>query len=222
MKTSISATGDNTRVYNVMRTPNPQALVFFLEHEGPSRKELFLPSSGFVARRAVARAQSGEEGPYAALFDKLFDRDCAAVSEALVRSDQITVVLGEEEDWDDETEAEVKAEIDAFFTNEYTDADNGAMFEGDNDDDDEGDSSSTVEEIKLLLEKHVRPTLQADGGDVVFLGYTPETGTVRVSLVGSCSSCERSTITIRFMIANLLCHYLPDEVKEVVPESLGA
>ena len=96
------------------------------------------------------------------------------------------------------------------------------MFEGDLDDaDGEGETDATVAEIKRLLEAHVRPTLQADGGDVVYLGYEPETGTVRVSLVGACSSCERSTITTRFMIANLLCHYMPDEVKEVVPDNVA-
>ena len=30
------------------------------------------------------------------------------MSEALVRSDQVTIVLGEDEDWDEETEDEVK------------------------------------------------------------------------------------------------------------------
>ena len=136
-----------------------------------------------------------------------------------MRSDQITVVLKEDEDWNDETETEVKETIESFFAEEYV-ADTDWFSHLQPVDGDASEVDETVKEIKRLLEEHVRPTLQADGGDVLFLGYDEEVGRVRVSLIGACSSCERSTITTRFMIANLLCHYMPDEVREVVPDNV--
>jgi Fe-S cluster biogenesis protein NfuA len=59
-----------------------------------------------------------------------------------------------------------------------------------------------AEDIQRVLEEKVRPTLHADGGDVVFHSY--KDGVVILSLVGACSSCSSSTITMRFMIKNLL------------------
>lgn len=59
-----------------------------------------------------------------------------------------------------------------------------------------------VEDIQQVLEEKVRPTLQADGGDVIFHRY--KDGVVILSMVGACSSCSSSTITMRFMIKNLL------------------
>lgn len=69
-----------------------------------------------------------------------------------------------------------------------------------------------VEQIVELLEEKVVPNVQADGGDVQFRGFAD--GVVWISLVGACASCSSSTITVRFMIRNLLTHCI-DEVKDV-------
>ena len=52
----------------------------------------------------------------------------------------------------------------------------------------------------------VVPNVQADGGDVEFRGFSD--GVVWISMVGSCASCASSTVTVRFMIKNLLTHYV--------------
>jgi Fe-S cluster biogenesis protein NfuA len=80
---------------------------------------------------------------------------------------------------------------------------------------DETERTPAERKILQLLEEHVRPHVQADGGDVAFAGFDPSTGTVRLRLVGACASCPSSTTTVRFMIRNLLCHYV-DEVRDVV------
>jgi len=69
-----------------------------------------------------------------------------------------------------------------------------------------------VEKIVELLEERVVPNVQADGGDVQFRGFAD--GVVWISLVGACASCSSSTVTVRFMIRNLLTHYI-DEVTDV-------
>jgi Fe-S cluster biogenesis protein NfuA len=52
------------------------------------------------------------------------------------------------------------------------------------------------EKIKKALDK-VRPSLQADGGDVEFAGWDSKTGTVQVRLVGMCAHCPMSQITLQ-------------------------
>ena len=43
----------------------------------------------------------------------------------------------------------------------------------------------------------LRPTLQADGGDVEFVDFDSETGEVKVRLQGACQSCPLSSITLK-------------------------
>jgi Fe-S cluster biogenesis protein NfuA len=69
-----------------------------------------------------------------------------------------------------------------------------------------------VERIIELLEEKVIPNVQADGGDVIFRGFAD--GVVYVSMVGACASCSSSTVTVRFMMKNLLTHYI-EEVNDV-------
>ena len=71
---------------------------------------------------------------------------------------------------------------------------------------------ATVDRISELLLEKVIPNVQADGGDVQFRGFAD--GVVWVSMVGACASCSSSTVTVRFMIKNLLTHYI-EEVTDV-------
>jgi Fe-S cluster biogenesis protein NfuA len=65
------------------------------------------------------------------------------------------------------------------------------------------------EKIKNALED-VRPTLQADGGDVEFISLA-EDGTVSLKLTGACGGCPMAQMTIKMGIEN----YLKKEVPEV-------
>lgn len=59
----------------------------------------------------------------------------------------------------------------------------------------------------------IRPMLQADGGDVEFLGVTND-GIVKVRLTGACGSCQFSTMTLKHGIESRLKELVPG-VKEV-------
>lgn len=61
-----------------------------------------------------------------------------------------------------------------------------------------------------------RPTVQEDGGDVIFKGF--EDGTVKLKLVGSCTGCPSSTVTLKNGIQNMLQFYVPevDTVEQVI------
>ncbi len=68
------------------------------------------------------------------------------------------------------------------------------------------------ERVEQALAK-VRPSLQADGGDVELVEITAD-GIVRVKLTGACGSCPFATMTLKMGIEQLLKKEIP-EVKEV-------
>ena len=68
------------------------------------------------------------------------------------------------------------------------------------------------EKINKVLEQ-IRPSLQAEGGDVELIGV--KDGIVSVRLTGACGCCPMSTMTMKMGIEKLLKSRLP-EVKEVV------
>lgn len=104
-----------------------------------------------------------------------------------------------------------------------------------NEDDDE-----TVMMIKELLDSRIRPTVQEDGGDIIFMGF--EDGIVKLkmqvchqkmefylvdltdcllSFKGSCSSCPSSIVTLKNGVENMLQFYIPEvlsveQVKDAV------
>ena len=66
-----------------------------------------------------------------------------------------------------------------------------------------------AEQVKTALE-NVRPSLQADGGDVEFVSVT-DGGVVSVKLTGACGHCPMAQMTLKNGIEN----YLKREVPEV-------
>ena len=69
--------------------------------------------------------------------------------------------------------------------------------------------SETVEQVL----NQIRPSLQADGGDVELVGV--KDGVVSLKLTGACGCCPMSTMTLKMGIERILKSKLP-EVKEVV------
>ncbi|GFN82040.1 nfu1 iron-sulfur cluster scaffold homolog, mitochondrial [Plakobranchus ocellatus] len=83
-----------------------------------------------------------------------------------------------------------------------------------NEDDDE-----TVAMIKELLDTRIRPTVQEDGGDIVYMGF--EKGVVKLKMQGSCSSCPSSIVTLKSGVQNMLQFYIPEVlgVEQVTDEA---
>jgi len=69
------------------------------------------------------------------------------------------------------------------------------------------------EKVEATLGK-IRPSLQADGGDVELVEVTPD-GVVKVKLTGACGGCPMSQMTLKMGIEKMLKQEVP-EVKEVV------
>ena len=72
-----------------------------------------------------------------------------------------------------------------------------------NEEDDE-----TVLMIKELLDSRIRPTVQEDGGDLVFKGF--KDGIVYLKMQGSCTSCPSSMVTLKSGVQNMLQFYIPE------------
>ncbi len=68
-----------------------------------------------------------------------------------------------------------------------------------------------VEEVIEL----VKPSLQADGGDINLVNVT-EDGIVEVELLGACKGCPMSQMTLSQGVERVLKDKIP-EVKKVVP-----
>jgi Fe-S cluster biogenesis protein NfuA len=63
------------------------------------------------------------------------------------------------------------------------------------------------EQIKIALD-NVRPSLQADGGDVEFVSLA-EDGTVSLKLTGACGCCPHAQMTLKNGIENYLKEKIP-------------
>jgi len=60
----------------------------------------------------------------------------------------------------------------------------------------------TFEAVQELFDDMVRPALQSDGGDITLREVVD--GEVRVTLVGACSTCPSSIVTMKMGIERLL------------------
>jgi len=72
------------------------------------------------------------------------------------------------------------------------------------------DDSDTVAMIKELLDTRIRPTVQEDGGDIIYAGF--DDGVVKLKMQGSCTSCPSSIVTLKNGVQNMLQFYIPEVV----------
>lgn len=70
--------------------------------------------------------------------------------------------------------------------------------------------------VKEALEMF-RPQLQADGGDMEYIGIDEE-NRVHLNLTGACGSCPMATMTLKMGIERYLKDACP-EIKEVVQDN---
>jgi len=66
------------------------------------------------------------------------------------------------------------------------------------------------EKVKEALQE-LRPQLQADGGDIEFLGF--KDGIVKVKLTGACAGCPMSTMTLKMGVEQHLKKKIPEVVE---------
>lgn len=70
-----------------------------------------------------------------------------------------------------------------------------------------------TEDIKTRIEnvlELLRPYLQEDGGDVEFVRFEEESRVAEVRLLGNCSNCPLSIMTLRAGIERFILNKIPE------------
>ena len=210
-----------------METPNPASLKF-----DPGRE--VLPAEYGTGMQLTNYRDAQGKSPLAA---KLFSTD-SGVTNVFLGRDFVTVSINEDEtQWkyakplifgalmDFFAEGEPVVRMDDATTTDGADGASAAGFSGEFMDNDGGLGSGedtrildtddeVVAMIKELLETRIRPTVQDDGGDILYRGFDEQSGIVNLELAGSCQGCPSSSVTLKSGVENMLMHYIP-EVKGV-------
>jgi len=78
-----------------------------------------------------------------------------------------------------------------------------------------GEINDVKEKIIEIIDQHVRPWIERDGGGIEFVDF--QNGIVIVRLYGACSTCSSATVTLKAGVEQILKSMVPD-VKEVVQD----
>nr|XP_057920820.1 NFU1 iron-sulfur cluster scaffold homolog, mitochondrial [Doryrhamphus excisus] len=169
-------------------TPNPRSLKFLPDKPVLGSGTIDFPSPSSAECSSLARNLFEIEGVKSVFFGPDF----------------ITVTkIDEEVDWTDIKRNALEAI--AKFLESGAPVTTGAVHHESSASEDDDD---VVLMIKELLDTRIRPTVQEDGGDVIYKGFLD--GTVKLKLVGSCTGCPSSTVTLRNGIQNMLQFYIPE------------
>jgi Fe-S cluster biogenesis protein NfuA len=69
--------------------------------------------------------------------------------------------------------------------------------------------SELAQRISDLIDAQIRPALAMDGGDIEFIGLTPQ-NIVEVRLIGACSTCPSATATLAMGVETMLIEEFPE------------
>ncbi|XP_037383436.1 NFU1 iron-sulfur cluster scaffold homolog, mitochondrial isoform X3 [Talpa occidentalis] len=184
-------------------TPNPNSLKFIPGKPVLETRTMDFPTPATAFRSPLARFEKHYPRGHPQIFIRQLFR-IEGVKSVFFGPYFITVTKESEElDWN-LLKPDIYATIMDFFasglplvTEEVSSAEAGS------EEDDE-----VVAMIKELLDTRIRPTVQEDGGDVIYKGF--ENGIVQLKLQGSCTSCPSSIITLKNGIQNMLQFYIPE------------
>lgn len=192
---------------------NQQRSMFIQTHPTPNPSSLMFAPGQQVMESGTHEFNSAREAMVSPLAKKLFGID--GVTAVFLGSDFITVTKSDSYTW-----AVLKPDIFAAIMDHYASGEplfTDAATLAHSDTAIQPDDSEVVQMIKELLETRIRPAVQEDGGDIVYRGFEPDTGTVILKMMGACSGCPSSAVTLKSGIENMLMHYIP-EVKQVIED----
>lgn len=192
IRAPLAATFRRSLFIQTENTPNPESLKF-------------LPGKP-VLEEGSAEFRSFRDAQASPLAKRLFQID--GVKSVFFAQDFVTVTKDEAVAW-----SVVKPHVFSHIMDFY--AEGGPVIDPGHNHISEDtiisdDDSETVAMIKELIETRVRPSVQEDGGDIVFRSYDENTGIVKLQLQGSCAGCPSSSITLKSGIENMMMHYIPE------------
>ncbi len=172
------------------RTPNPNSVKWVLSQD--------------LASGRAAHFDAPVPPQVSPLAARLFA--VPGVAGVFMTGNQVTVTKREDPEWTDLAQGVVDA-IKAFS------AAGEEALGPDFEEATAGSDDPIVSRILEILDRDIRPAVEMDGGDIVFVGY--EEGQLQVSLVGACAGCPSSTVTLRMGIEARLKEEIP-ELREVI------
>ncbi|CDR37064.1 CYFA0S01e06920g1_1 [Cyberlindnera fabianii] len=183
--------------------------LFIQTEETPNDHALkFLPSLSILPDGETIEYLSGRQAHASPLARRLFAVD--GIKTVMFGPNFITVEKKPQMNW-----MLIKPEVFSILTESLTSGEplfdeselpKDAMFDDDDDD--------VVAMIKELIFTRIRPAIQEDGGDLEFVNFEEDSGTVWLRLRGACRSCDSSSVTLKNGIESMLKHYI-EEVEEV-------
>ena len=179
-----------------MPTPNPNTVKFLLN------QKLF--ESGSL------EFSSAEEAADVILAEQLFN--ISEVEGVMVGFNFISVTKSDQAQWDQLLEPVRDSIIHTLETEDEPIPQ--SRIDTSSQHSEQSDEIST--RIKEILDNEIRPAIAMDGGDIVFRSF--KDGIVSLFLMGACSNCPSSTMTLKMGIENRLKSEFP-EIKEVVQEA---
>lgn len=180
-------------------TPNPESQMFVTNLH-------LLPNY-------VAEFKNKEAAGESELAQRLFD--IPFVSAVFISNNFVTITKKADYDWFEIT-PELREAIRSFLASGKAPVSKTLFEKGNPEPVTQNASTGEADaetKIKDLLDKYVKPAVEADGGHIAFRSFNE--GIVNLALQGSCSGCPSSSITLKSGIEGLLKRMVP-EVKEVV------
>lgn len=177
------------------RTPNPNSLKYNL--------------GTTLLAGAAANFPTKESSENSPLARRLFVVE--GVTGVFIGADFITVTKAEDCEWS-EINSGVAPALEDFFESGEKVVEGSAQVEEVKEIGEGTADPELIKKIKDLIEEKVRPAVAQDGGDITYRGF--DNGVVYLQMMGSCSGCPSSSITLKQGIESMLTYYVP-EVKEV-------
>ena len=189
----------------MLATPNPYALKFVLN----------VP----LKNKGRASFYSKEDCPNLPLFHSLFD--IQGLKQVFVFQNQMTLSHS-----GDLSEQEIEQQVSAVVKTRITthDPDFLSIEEQENvtavsplnaKSHSKKEKTKEVLKVEQILDRTVRPGLQADGGDLEVLSF--EKGEVRISYQGACGGCPSALMGTLEAIENILRHETGQQNLKVIP-----
>ena len=175
------------------KTPNPESMKFV-------SNKMILPNDSIDFRNA-------SDVEHCPMAEELFQRDF--VKGVFIMNNFVSVTKKADYEWFD-----IIPELKKFVQ-EYLEAEKPIVTKKEQLSEEE--ETEAIKKIKQLLEDHVKPAVEMDGGAIDFKSF--EDGVVTVMMKGSCSGCPSSTLTLKAGIENLLKRMVP-EVEAVEAEAV--
>ncbi len=190
----------------MLGTPNPYALKFVLNTP--------------LKNRGRASFYSKEDCLNLPLFHSLFD--IQGLKQVFVFQNQMTLTHSgalNEEEIEKQVSAVVKTRIPAhdpdFLSVEEEEENSTAVLPDDSKRLSKKEKTPEVLKVEGILDRTVRPGLQADGGDLEVLSV--EKGEVRISYQGACGGCPSALMGTLEAIENILRQETGQENLKVIP-----